>query len=301
MNSNYPSGTVTFLFTDIQGSTRLWQEKPQAMSVSHDRHDTILRVAIESNHGYIFRIAGDSFSAAFHNSIDGLRATVAAQRGLQAETWGETGAIKVRMGLHTGTAEILADGKYEGYATIASTQRVMSAAHGGQTLLTQTTYDLLQNELPDDVSLHDLGEHRLKDLRAPLRLYQVNAPDLQQDFPPIKSLDRQPNNLPAQLTSFVGREKEIDEIKSAISASRLVTLTGSGGTGKTRLSIETGMQLLPKFSNGVWLIELAPLSDESQIIPALAQAFGLQELPFNPLKNIVMDYLRDKKLLLILD
>jgi predicted ATPase len=177
----------------------------------------------------------------------------------------------------------------------------MSAAHGGQTLLTQTIYELLQNDSPSDVTLQNMGEHRLKDLRAPLRLYQINVPDLPKDFPAIKSLDTQPNNLPAQLTSFIGREKEIDEIKASLNSARLVTLTGSGGTGKTRLSIEVGTQLLPNFSNGVWMIELAPLSDDSQIIPALAQAFGLQELPFNPLKNLVMDYLRDKKLLLILD
>src|SRR5258706_6971778 len=136
---------------------------------------------------------------------------------------------------------------------------------------------------------------------APLRLYQVNATDLPQNFPAIKSLDTQPNNLPAQLTSFIGREKEIAEIKASVNSSHLVTLTGSGGTGKTRLSIEVGVQLLSNFANGVWLIELAPLSDESQIIPAFAQAFGLQELPFNPLVNLVTDYLRDKKLLLILD
>ena len=298
---NLPTGTVTFLFTDIEGSTRLWQEQPEAMSVAHARHDEILRDAIESDHGYIFQIVGDSFSAAFHNAIDALNAVLSAQRGLQTETWGETGAIKVRMGLHTGAAEILPDGKYEGYATIASTQRVMSAAYGGQTLLTQTTYDLLQNALPDDVTLRDMGEHRLKDLRALLRLYQVNAPDLPQNFPTIKSLDTQPNNLPAQLTSFIGREKEIAEIKALLGSARLVTLTGSGGTGKTRLSIEVGVQLLTNFSNSVRMIELAPLSDESQIIPALAQAFGLQELPFNPLANLVTDYLRDKKLLLILD
>lgn len=299
--SSLPSGTVTFLFTDIEGSTKLWQEQPEAMTISHARHDEILRTAIESNHGYVFQIVGDSFSATFHNAVDGLRAVISAQRGLQTESWGETNALKVRMGLHTGSAEILPDGKYEGYATIASTQRVMSAAHGGQTLVTQTTYDLLQNALPDDVTLRDMGEHRLKDLRAPLRLYQVNAADLPKDFPAIKSLDTQPNNLPAQLTSFIGREKEISEIKSSLNSARLVTLTGSGGIGKTRLSIEVGTQLLSNFSNGVWMIELAPLSDESQIIPALAQAFGLQELPFNPLKNLVMDYLRDKKLLLIPD
>jgi predicted ATPase/class 3 adenylate cyclase len=299
--STVPSGTVTFLFTDIEGSTRLWQEQPEAMAISHPRHDELLREAIESNHGYIFQIVGDSFSAAFHNAIDGLRAVLSAQHGLQTETWGETGAIRVRMGLHTGTAEALPDGKYEGYATLASTQRMMSAAYGGQTLITQATYELLQNALPDDVILHDMGEHRLKDLRAPLRLYQVNVPDLPQDFPAIKSLDTQPNNLPAQLTSFIGREKEISEIKALLNSARLVTLTGSGGTGKTRLSIEVGTQLLPNFPNGVWFIELAPLSDPAQIIPALAQAFGLQELPFNPLASLVTDYLRDKKLLLILD
>ena len=303
MNSNLPSGTVTFLFTDIEGSTRLWQEKPEAMAISHARHDEILREAIESNHGYIFQIVGDSFSAAFHNAGDGLRAVLSAQRVLQAEAWGETGALRVRMGMHTGTAELLTDGsgKYEGYATIASTQRVMSAAHGGQVLLTQTTQDLLQHELPKDVTLRDMGEHRLKDLRAPQRLYQLSTPDLPQDFPPIKSLDTQPNNLPIQLTSFVGREREIDEIKALLNTARLVSLTGSGGTGKTRLSIEVGTQELAHFANGVWLIELAPLSDPAQIIPALAQAFGLQELPFNPLASLVVDYLRDKKLLLILD
>jgi class 3 adenylate cyclase len=224
--SELPSGTVTFLFTDIEGSTRLWQEQPEAMAISHARHDEILRDAIESNHGYVFQIVGDSFSAAFHNAMDGLRAVLAAQRGLQTSEFLKNSevsvAIRARMGLHTGTAEILPDGKYEGYATIASTQRVMSAAHGGQTLLTQTTYELLQNALPDDVTLHDMGEHRLKDLRASLRLYQVNTPDLPKDFPVIKSLDTQPNNLPAQLTSFIGREKEIAEIKAALASLTLL-------------------------------------------------------------------------------
>jgi predicted ATPase len=155
--------------------------------------------------------------------------------------------------------------------------------------------------LPGDITLHDLGEHRLKDLTRPERIFQINHPELPGEFPPINSLDAFPNNLPIQLTSFIGREKEISEIEASLISSRLVTLTGSGGTGKTRLSIEVGTQLLPNFPNGVWLIELAPLSDESQIIPALSQAFGLQELPFNPLANLVTDYLRDKKLLLILD
>jgi len=295
-----PSGTVTFLFTDIEGSTRLWQEQPEAMVIAHAGHDEILRRAIESNNGYVFQIVGDSFSAAFHSAIDGLCAGVAAQRELHQQT-SEVLIIRVRMGLHTGTAEILADGKYEGYATIAAAQRVMSAAHGGQTLLTQTTYDLLQNALPGDVTLYDMGEHRLKDLHASLRLYQVNTSDLPQNFPAINSLDTHPNNLPTQLTSFIGREKEISEIKASLNSSRLVTLTGSGGTGKTRLLIEACTQLLTNFPRGVWIVELAPLSDESQITPALAQVFGLQELPFRPLAAQVLDFLRDKKLLLILD
>jgi len=217
--TNLPSGTVTFLFTDIEGSTRLWQEQPEAMSIAHARHDTILREAIESNHGYVFQIVGDSFSAAFHNAIDGLHAALAAQRGLARMNENTDNinpsfsihpsalALKVRMGLHTGAAEIDGENKYsEGYTTIASTQRVMSVAHGGQVLFSHTTYDLLQNDLPENISLRDMGEHQLKSLRAPLRLYQLSAPDLPQDFPAIQSLHALPNNLPIQLTSFVGRE-----------------------------------------------------------------------------------------------
>jgi predicted ATPase/class 3 adenylate cyclase len=295
-----PSGTVTFLFTDIEDSTRLWQEQPEAMSRAHALHDRILREAIEANHGHVFQVVGDSFGAAFHNAQDALTATLAAQRGLQSGQDDPALRVKARMGLHTGSAEIQPDGKYEGYVTVASAQRVMSVAHGGQVLLSHTTADLL-GKLPEQVSLREMGEHQLKSLRAPLRLYQLVASDLSQDFPPIQSLNQFPNNLPTQLTSFIGREKEIAEIESALQSGRLVTLTGSGGTGKTRLSQEVGAQLLTSFQHGVWLVELAPLSDESQVIPALAQVFGLRELPFSPLAQIVDDYLRDKKLLLILD
>ena len=298
---NLPSGTVTFLFTDIEGSTRLWQEQPEAMAAAHARHDEILRGAIESNHGYVFQIVGDSFSAAFHHAVDGLRAVLAAQRGLYAETWRESAVIKVRMGLHTGEAEILPNGKYDGYATIASTQRVMSAAHGGQTLLTQTTYDLLQSVLPSDVNLHDMGEHRLKDLRTALRLYQVSIPELPQDFPAIKSLATQPNNLPAQLTSFIGREKEKTETTTILASTRMLTLIGPGGTGKTRLSLRLAEDQLIQFSDGVWFIELAPIMDPAYVTSALASVFGLREVQGTPLLNLVMDFLRGKQLLLVLD
>ncbi len=209
------------------------------------------------------------------------------------------------MGLHTGVAQLADDptieGPYSGYATLALTQRIMSCGHGGQILLSQSTFDLTRDRLPENAELSEMGERHLKDVLRPEHLYQLTVPDLPSKFQPLNTLDSFRHNLPIQLTSFVGREKEISEIKASLSSSRLVTLTGSGGTGKTRLSIEVGTQELANFSNGVWLIELAPLSDPAQIIPALAQAFGLQELPFRPLTSQVMDYLRDKKLLLILD
>ena len=302
--ADHPTGTVTFLFTDIEDSTRLWQEQPEAMSVAHARHNEILSEAINANNGFIFRIVGDSFNAAFHNTVDALYTTLSVQRKLQTESWDEKARIKVRMGLHTGAAELGVEGSnksYDGYVTLASTQRVMSLAYGGQILISQTTHDLLQNDLPEDINLRDMGEHRLKGLRTPLRLYQVLAPDLPQAFPAIQSLDAFPNNLPNQLTSFIGREKEISEIKRLLQTARLVTLTGSGGTGKTRLSQEIGSHELKNFPHGIWLTELAPLTDPAQIIPAMAQVFGLQELPFNSLTNLIMDYLRDKTALLLLD
>lgn len=304
MTSHPPTGTVTFLFTDIESSTRLWQDKPQAMAVAHARHDAILREAIETNHGYILQIVGDAFCASFHNALDGVRAALAAQRRLLSESWGETGALRVRMGLHTGTAQISDDGhetKYDGYTTLASTQRVMSVAYGGQVLVTQTARDLLQNDLPEMVILRDIGEHRLKDLRAPLRLYQLVAPDLPKEFPAIKSLDAFPNNLPVQLTSFIGRETEIAEIRALLDIARLVTLTGSGGTGKTRLAQQVAAEVFQTFPQGIWLIELASLTDASQIMPAMAQVLRLQEQAFVPLVALVTDYLRDKHVLLLLD
>jgi predicted ATPase/class 3 adenylate cyclase len=300
-----PSGTVTFLFTDIEVSTKLAQQYPDAMTALLARHRDILQRSIEAYSGYLFQVVGDSFSVAFHSAKDALQAALDAQRHLHHEAW-TPAPIKVRMGLHSGAAQLAADptieGPYSGYATLALTQRIMSAAYGGQILLSQSTYELTRDDLPDESQLTDIGEHHLKHILRPVRLYQLQAPDLPSIFPPLRTLDYSPHNLPEQLTSFIGREKEISQIKSLLHhGARLVTLTGSGGTGKTRLSQEVGAQLLSSFPNGVWLIELAPLTDPSQIIPAMAQTFGLQELPFNSLTNLVTDYLRDKKLLLILD
>lgn len=296
-----PSGTVTFLFTDIESSTKLWEQFPEAMRTALAKHDSILRQAIESNHGHIVKTTGDGVLAVFENAVNGIAATLAAQQALKSQTWDKIkpNSVRVRMGLHSGTAE-LRSGDYFGN-TLNRAARLMSVAMGGQVLISNTTADLVQEGLPADAALLDLGEHRLKDLMRPEHIYQLVHPSLPSDFPPIKSLGAVPNNLPVQLTSFIGREKEITDIKGLLKANRLVTLTGSGGTGKTRLSQEVGAQEITIFPQGIWLIELAPLSDPSQIIPAMAQVFGLQELPFTPLSSQVMDYLRDKKALVILD
>ena len=299
---NLPSGTVTFLFTDIEDSTKLAQQYPNEMPALLARHNEVLNQVIETHNGFVFRIVGDSCSASFHNASDALQAALEAQRFLYHEAWSPA-PIKVRMGIHTGAAQLEIDAKedkYSGYATLALTERIMSAGHGGQVLLSQSTYELIR-DLPEQPQFVDMGEHRLKNILRPERLYQVNLPDLPSHFPPLKTLETFQHNLPTQLTSFIGREKEMAEIKSLLNSARLVTLTGSGGTGKTRLSIEVGAVELASFANGVWLIELAPLADPSQIIPAMAQVFGLQEHPFGPLPTLVMDYLRDKKILLILD
>jgi predicted ATPase/class 3 adenylate cyclase len=302
--SSYPSGTVTFLFTDIEGSTLLSQLQPEAMKHALARHHAILRAAIESNSGYVFQIVGDSLSAAFDNALNALNAALQSQRDLRDEPWGEIKPIQVRMGLHTGMVDIT-DGSmempYSGYSTLAFTQRIMSAAYGGQILLSGVTRELLERLLPADVTLRDMGEHRLKNVLHPIHLYQVITADLPANFPSLKTLDSFPHNLPIQLTSFIGREREKAEIKSRLNSVRLITLTGSGGTGKTRLAVEIGSEELTSYPNGVWLIELAPLADPSQIIPACAQVFGLREYPFAPLATLVIDYLRDKKCLLVLD
>ena len=302
--SSLPSGTVTFLFTDIEGSTKLAQQYPDLLPALLARHHEILQTSIQAQRGYIFQVVGDSFSAAFHSAREALHAALDAQIHLHDADWTSV-PFKVRMGIHSGAAKVVDDpnreGPYEGYSTLALTQRIMSAAHGGQTLLSQTTYELTRDAIAEKCEFIDMGEHHLKSILRPVRLYQLNAPDLPRHFPPLNTLEYSPHNLPEQLTSFIGREKETSDIKHLIHSARLVTLTGSGGTGKTRLSQEVGAQELTNFAHGIWFIELASLTDPSQIIPAIAQVFGLQESRFHSLANIVLDYLRDKTVLLILD
>lgn len=295
-----PTGTVTFLFTDIEGSTKLAQQYPSAMPALLERHHEILHQSIQAQNGYVFQIIGDAFCAAFSSAMEALNAALDAQRYLFNEQWSPA-PIKVRMGIHTGTAQLNEDGQYSGYATLASSQRIMSVGHGGQILLSGTTRELVRDSLPANSELLDLGEKRLKDFLRPEHLYQLSASGLPYTFPPLKTLDSFPNNLPIQLTTFIGREKEIAEVKQELAEHRLVTLTGSGGTGKTRLSLQVAAGLLEKFEHGVWFVELAPLTDPELIPSTILSTIGISEQQGKTPIEILKEYLHEKSILILLD
>lgn len=305
MDSAIPTGTVTFLFTDVEGSTRLWQQYPAAMPGALAQHHAILRTAIERHRGYVFQIVGDAFCAAFSRAPDGLHAALAGQRLLRDAPWGETGSLRVRMALHTGTADLHAgdfiSGEYASGLTLSRAARLLAAAHGSQIIVSQPTVEMLHGHLPDAVDVRDLGNRRLKDLVRPEHIYQVVAPDLPREFAPLRTLDARPNNLPAQVTSFVGREKEMREVRQQLTKARLVTLTGPGGAGKTRLSLQVGAELIDEFEHGIWVVELAPISDERLLPHVVASALGMKEEAGRPMQETLAMQLRDRQLLIILD
>lgn len=299
MAMELPTGMVTFLFTDIEGSTQLWEREPEAMRAALARHDALLREVLERHGGEVVKMTGDGLLAVFATALQGVGAMVECQSSLQAEAWPLTTPLRVRMALHTGEAE-LRDGDYHG-ATLNRAARLMAVGAGGQSLLSEATVALIQDRLPDGVRLHDLGEHRLRDLVRPEHIYQVVAAGLIKEFPPLRSLSAYPNNLPVQLTSFVGREQELAETKSLLAGTPLLTLTGPGGTGKTRMGLQLSADVLADFRDGAWLVELAPLADPEYVVPALAGVFDVREVPGRSLKLQVIDYLRGKTALLLLD
>jgi len=295
-----PSGTVTFLLTDVEGSTALWEEAPEAMRAALTRHDALLRAAILEHGGHVVKTTGDGFHAAFARGPDAVAAALAAQRRLLAEPWGGVGPVRVRMALHTGVAEER-DGDYYG-PVLNRVARLLAAGHGGQVLLSEATAGLVRDALPDGVGPLDLGEHRLRDLIRPERIFQLAAPDLPADFSPLRTLDARSNNLPAHPTALLGRERELAEVHRLFEdGARLVTLTGPGGTGKTRLSLQVAADLIDNLEHGVFLVELAPISDPALVPSAIAQPLGVHDVGTRPILDSVREYLRARYVLLLLD
>jgi predicted ATPase/class 3 adenylate cyclase len=297
-----PSGTVTLLFTDVEGSTRLWEAEPEAMARALRRHDEMLRAAIGGAGGFVFKTVGDAFCAAFATPHAALGAALAAQRALTAEPWPTGRPIRVRMSLHTGVCEER-DNDYFG-PVVNRAARLEAVAHGGQVVVSGATAELLSESLPEGVTLRDLGLHRLKDLGRPERVYQLEAEFLRPSFPPLASLDNPelPNNLPGQPSAFVGREPELAQVRSLVASSRLVTLTGAGGCGKTRLALQAAAEVLDTASDGVWFVGLASLTEAEQIPDAVAAVLGLADRGGQqPMLESLIDALREQDTLILLD
>jgi predicted ATPase/class 3 adenylate cyclase len=300
---DFPSGTVTFLFTDVEGSTRRWEQNSVATRAAIERHFTLLDEAIRAHNGVRFKIIGDAVQAAFPTALDAVKAAVTAQLALTAEDWGALGPVRVRMALHTGAATPH-DGDYFSPA-LNRLARLLAAGAGGQILLTEATRQLVRDlpsaELP--LQLIDLGEHRLRDLSEVEHVYQLVAPGLPADFPPLKSLDRQIHNLPPQLTPFIGREALVAEIRGRLEqpSVRLLTLTGPGGTGKTRLALRVAADLVGEYADGAWFVPLAPVASAAMVASTIAGALGVRESSAEPIESSLRAYLRPRRLLLVLD
>jgi predicted ATPase/class 3 adenylate cyclase/DNA-binding CsgD family transcriptional regulator len=296
-----PLGTVTLLFTDIEGSTRLLEQLGEHYPdvLAECRH--LLRTAFHVCGGQEVDTQGDAFFVAFARATDAISAVVAAQRALVAHAWPNGVVIRVRMGLHTGEPQFSAE-SYVGL-DVHRAARIMSAGHGGQVLLSQTTRDLVEHELPEGVSLRDLGEHRLKDLGRPQRLFQLVIAGLPADFPALKTVDASANNLPVPSTVLIGREREVATVVHRLRREdiRLLTLTGPGGIGKTRLGLQVAAELSELFTEGVYFVNLAPIRDPEFVVPTIAQTLDVKETADQPLLDHLSAFLREKRLLLMLD
>ena len=298
-----PGGTVTFLLTDVEGSTALWEQAPEPMRAALARHDALFEAAVAEHKGIHIRPRGegDSRFAVFAGAADAVEAALAVQRAFLAETWPTPRPIRVRTGVHTGEAE-LRDGDYYGSA-VNRCARIRAIGHGGQTLLSEATAALVRDSLPDQTGLVDLGEQRLKDLARPERVFQLTGPGTATEFPPLVSLDARPHNLPVQPTPLIGRQHEIEAVRALLARQdvRLVTLSGPGGTGKTRLSLQAAADSIDDFQDGAFFVELAPISDPALVVPAIAQVVGLQDVGGRTDLNALVDFLRDRRQLLLLD
>jgi len=297
--ASLPTGSVTFLCADIEGFTRLPQQLGDRYADVLTDHRRLLRTAIHNLGGREVNTQGDACFFAFPRARDALSAAVAALRAIHRYPRAAGSTLRVRMGLHTGEP-LSAGADYTGL-DVRRAARICAAGNGGQILLSQTVRDLVGDDVPKDVSLRDLGQHRLKDLALPQHLFQVVHPHLPSEFPPLRTLDVLPHNLPIQLTSFIGREREIAQVKGFLSTTRLFTLTGAGGAGKSRLAFQVAAEALEDFADGVWIVELASLADPALVPQAIASVLSVPEQPGRPLKDTLADALRHKALLLVLD
>ncbi|MGH2379932.1 MAG: ATP-binding protein [Candidatus Limnocylindria bacterium] len=294
-----PEGAVTFLFTDVEGSTELLEHYGVAMSAALARHHELFDAVVNRHGGAIFETVGDAVYAVFAHPPDAARAALDAQRSLAAEDWGPIGRLAVRIAIHTGHVERRGD-HYLG-SPLFRTARLQALAHGEQTLVSGTTAGLVGAELPAQASLRDLGTHRLKDLRDPEHVFQLVHPDLRGEFPPLRSLDSHPHNIPDQLSSFIGREVETAEVVARLDAHRLVSLLGPGGIGKTRLALEVATQRLANHPDGIFFVDLSSLRDPELVLLAIATTLGLREQPGQSIASVLSKYARGKRLLLVLD
>ncbi|HXW51756.1 MAG TPA: adenylate/guanylate cyclase domain-containing protein [Candidatus Acidoferrales bacterium] len=294
-----PTGTVTFLFTDIEGSTQRWEQHREAMDAAVKRHDQLLRSVIERHNGYVFKTVGDAVCATFARVSDAISASVDAQRELNREDFSAVDGLRIRAGIHTGEASERG-GDYFGPA-VNRVARLMSIGHGGQILLSGVTRDLAHNDLPKGATLVDLGSHRLKDLAEPEQVWQLSIENLPSIFPQLHSLDEFPNNLSVQTTSFRGREQDLEEAKVLLGQHHVLTLTGSGGVGKTRLAVQVGAELLDQFPDGVWFADMAPITDPELVSSVVASALSIEQVQGKRVDELIPQRLKRKKLLLIID
>jgi predicted ATPase/class 3 adenylate cyclase len=292
-------GATTLLFTDIEGSTLLWEREADNMSRALAQHDALSRAAVERNRGIVVKMTGDGMYAAFDDAADALSAALTLQQSLDDPVATSGITFRVRFGLHLGVVERRDDDLFGSPVNRAA--RIMKAAHGGQILLSQAVVDHVATRLPSKVSMLDLGGVRLRDLATTEHIYQLVHPNLRQDFPALRSLEATPNNLPQQVTSFIGRERELTDIKELLEGTRLLTLLGMGGLGKTRLSLQVAADVLEKYPDGVWFVDLAPIKDPSLVPNAVAQVLGVHEERGKPLIQTLCAHVKDHKLLFVLD
>lgn len=297
-----PTGTVTFLLTDVAGSTRQWEDDPAAMAVAVARHYELLDEAISRHEGVrpVEQGEGDSVVAAFSLASDAVACALDLHRAFAAESFSRGCRVEVRVALHTGEAALRDVSNYFGLA-LNRVARLRAIAHGGQVLVSGTTADVVADRVPEGVVLRDLGTHRLRDLSRPERVFQLDDADAPRRFPALRSLDVLPNNLPVQLTSFVGREAEQAEVRALLAEHRLVTLTGAGGCGKTRMALQVAAAMTASYDAGVWLVELAPLADPDVVPVAVLRALGAREAPGRAPTDHLVDVLSHSKVLLVMD